>query len=88
MMHYGNRMMGGLGGRFVSLGWELLICLAVLAVVVLGIIALVRYIRVTGRAHKIEMPPANSALQILNERYAKGEIAEDEYRAKKAEIMK
>jgi putative membrane protein len=87
MMYFGNKMMG-VGGRFVSFGWELLICLAVLVLVVLGIIALVRYIRITGSAHKIEMPPANPALQILNERYARGEITEEEYRAKKAEILK
>ena len=86
MMHYfGNRM---LGGRFIGMGLELLVCLAVLALVIVGIIALVRYIRVTGRAHQIEMPAMNQALSILNERYAKGELTDEEYRAKKAEILK
>jgi putative membrane protein len=88
MMYFGGKMMGA-GGRLIGLGWELLLCLAFLVLVVLAIIALVRYIRVTGHNHsKIEMPGTNPALLILNERYAKGEITDEEYRAKKAEILK
>jgi putative membrane protein len=88
MMYFGNRPMGGPGGRFISFGWELLICLSVLVLVVLGIIALIRYIRITSHAHKIEMPPTNTAMTILNERYARGEITEEEYRVKKAEFLR
>lgn len=32
-------------------------------------------------------PPTHSALQILNERFARGEIQKDEYEAKKAAIL-
>jgi putative membrane protein len=85
MQYFGNRMMSG---RFIFAGVELLVCLAVMALVIVGIIALVRYIRVTGNMHKIEVPAANQALLILKERYAKGEITDEEYKSKKAEILK
>ncbi|SHI01847.1 putative membrane protein [Sporobacter termitidis DSM 10068] len=86
LMYYGNRMMGG--GRYISYGWQALVCLAFLILIVLGIIALVRYIRFTGHGHKIEMPTVNPALQILQERYARGELSDEEYRVKKAELLK
>lgn len=92
MMYFGNRMMD-FGGRFVGFGLGIVVGLAVLTLVVVGIIALIRYIRVTGHAPQGEVPPAvmplvNPAFQILDERYAKGELTDEEYRAKKAEIMK
>ena len=85
MQYFGNRM---IGGRFIGMGLGLIVCLAVMALIIVGIIALVRYIRVTGHAHQIEMPAGNQALLILNERYARGEITDQEYKAVKAEILK
>ena len=92
MMYFGNKMMD-FGGRFIGLGVMILVCLAVLTLIVVSIIALIRYIRVTGHGHKVAMPPAgmpgiNPALQILDERYARGELTDEEYRVKKAEIVK
>ncbi len=83
MMRFGYGPMGG--------GGYLMMCavMAVVAIlVILGIIALVRYIRVSGHAHRLEMPITNPALQILSERYAKGEINDEEYRTKKTELSK
>lgn len=76
------------GYGLVGFGLPYLIMTAVAVLAILGIIALIRYIRVTGHGHKIEISNKNTALQILNERYAKGELNDEEYRTKKAEILK
>jgi putative membrane protein len=93
MMRYGIGGMGMLAGGIVGL----FITLVLTALVVLAIIALVRYIRHTGRpGHPMPHPfvnpqPANnndnSALKILDERFAKGEINEEEY-TKKKELLR
>lgn len=80
MMRFGYSLMG--------FGLPYLIMAAAAVLIILGIIALIRYIRATGYGHKIEISNANPALQILNERYAKGELTDEEYRVKKAEILK
>jgi putative membrane protein len=64
-------------------GWGWLIMIGLFALIILGIIVLVRYLRKTSRPKKQTI---KTALDILNERYAKGEISEDEYRAKKSAI--
>jgi putative membrane protein len=78
------------GGPMVAGGFLIMavIMAAVAVLVILAIIALLRYIRVSGHTHRIEIPGINPAVQILNERFAKGEITDDEYRAKKAELAK
>lgn len=80
MLRFGYGLMG--------FGLPYLIMTAAAVLIILGIIALIRYIRVTGHGHKIEISNTNTALQILNERYAKGELNDEEYRTKKAEILK
>lgn len=76
MMGYGYGMMG--------YGWGWLMMIGIAALTILGIVALVRYIQQSGKSN---YPAAgNSALNILNERYAKGEITEEEYKSKKTEI--
>ena len=90
MMRYGVGSMG-FGGGFLIMA---LVMAAVAVLVILGIIALVRSIRVSGHSHRIPMPGMhgmpviNPAIQILNERFAKGEINDEEYKTKKAELMK
>ena len=76
-------------------GW---IFLFVVGLVIVGIIALIIYalVRVINSAGKSgasalnETPYDNTgrALAVLAERYAKGEISDEEYRHKKAEITK
>lgn len=86
MMRYGFErgvygMMGGGFGSFLMILFMLLL----LALVVLGIIALIRYLQI-GRKGTPTMD--DSAMMILNERYARGEINEEEFNAKKAALGK
>jgi uncharacterized membrane protein len=69
-----------------SYGWHAfwMFPLAVLLVVLLFRALLV------GRPDRTRQPgddPARSALQILNERFARGEIAKEEYSEKKAALL-
>lgn len=86
MMHFGYGPMGFGGGLLIMCA----IMAAIAILVILGIIALLRYIRMTGHSHRFQMPGPGigPALQILNERFAKGEITDEEYKAKKAELTK
>lgn len=73
-------MMGGVGGFFMILFMLMLLVLAVL-----GIMALVRYLQLN---RKPSLQIEDNALSILNERYAQGEINDEEYAAKKAALTK
>lgn len=79
MMRYGSYGYGMMG-----YGWGWLMMLGVVALTVLGIMALIRYIHNSNR--QVYQPGHSSALDILNERYAKGEIGEEEYNKKKSQI--
>ncbi|KUO76869.1 MAG: hypothetical protein APF77_21545 [Clostridia bacterium BRH_c25] len=76
MMGYGYGMMG------YSWGWVMMI--GIVTITILGIVALVRYLQQTGKPNYQNVE--KNALNILNERYAKGEISEEEYRSKKTEL--
>jgi putative membrane protein len=84
MMRFGYGPMHSGGGYLM-----MAVIMAAIAVLgILGIIALVRYIRVSGHSHRIQMAGVNPAIRILDERYAKGELTDDEYKAKKSELGK
>lgn len=72
--------MGGVGSFLM-----ILFMLMIVSLVVLGIMALIRYLKTTGTQNPA---PAENALLILNERYAKGEINDEEFSAKKALLSK
>lgn len=76
MMNWGSGMpfAGGLGSLFMILWWALIIA---------GIVALVKWIMNQGK------PPRGgaSALDILKERYAKGEISQPEFADRKKDIL-
>lgn len=68
------------------LGFGLIVTLAIIALVVLAIICAIRFLRRSHNNDKIVT--GSAALDILNERYAKGELSEEEYRIKKEELKK
>ena len=51
--------------------------------VILGIVVLVRWM---GRGTSPELPPGKTALDILKERYARGEIEREEFEQKKRDL--
>lgn len=82
---YGHPMMGWGGGRYGG-GWmvahgvfHLLVLVALIAIV----LACVRYLRHSCRYHH---RGAGVGLEILETRYAKGEVGRDEYLEKKRDL--
>lgn len=79
---YGYPMMGfNPGGIIMGI-----LCILLIIVAVFVIVRLVRHQHFYSE-HKTGAAPENSALKILNERYAKGEISDEEYKAKKANLQ-
>lgn len=74
---WGN-MMGGWGG-FGILGWLSMLVFWVL--LILGVVALIRYLSKSGSSKEDKTP-----LDILKERYAKGEIDKKEFEEKKKDL--
>lgn len=79
MMGYGGYDYGMMG-----YGWSWIMMIGVLAIVVLGVLILFRYLHHSSATSRNDA--SRSPLDILNERYARGEIADEEYKKKKAEI--
>ncbi len=77
-------MMGYYGYGMMGYGMIMMAVMGIIAVLV--IVALVRYIQRSGNQTSSNIN--NYALSILNERYAKGEISDEEYQKKKAEILR
>jgi putative membrane protein len=73
---FGN-MMGGWGG--FGFGWIFMIVFWIL--IILGVVALVRYLGGTKQNEADKIP-----LDILKERYAKGEINKEEFEEKKKDL--
>jgi putative membrane protein len=63
----------GFGGIFMILWWGLIIA---------GIVVLVRWLMGSSRS----MPPGKNAREILDERYARGEIEREEYEQRKRDL--
>jgi putative membrane protein len=80
MWGYGNdwNMMGGWGGGFNMIVWPLII-----VVLVVGVIWFMRSPSYSGAGRPERR---SSGLDILKERYARGEITRDEFLQKKQEI--
>ena len=81
MMGYGgwNNMMGG--GSFGILGW--IPMLAFWLLLILSVIALIRYLGGLGK----KSDQGKSPLDILKERYARGEVNKKEFEEKKKDLL-
>ena len=76
MMAYG----AGIGGAFLLFGWLIMIVFWI--IVILGAITLIKWL-----IKELKGEGAGRALDILKERYAKGEISKEEFEAKKKDLM-
>jgi putative membrane protein len=63
-------------------GWGWIFMIIFWALIIIGIVALIRGASYGGRHHRA----GNSALEILKERYAKGEIDRKEFEEKKKDL--
>lgn len=77
-------MMSGWGGGGYGL-FGMIIWLVILIAIVAGVVWLVRSMSYTGGA-QLHLPRRSSGLDVLEERYARGEINRDEYLQKKRDI--
>lgn len=80
----GPGMMGGWG-----IGWLSMIFMLVFwALVIIGLIFLIKWLIQTARSGKDLIPDGSRALDILKERYARGEISKEEFEEKKNDLIK
>lgn len=76
-------MMDGMGFGWGS-GFGFFFMLLFWALLIVGIIAVVKWL--AGSSAGVGTPPPKSARQILDERYARGEIEREEYEQKKRDL--
>ncbi|HLC93546.1 MAG TPA: SHOCT domain-containing protein [Patescibacteria group bacterium] len=79
MMGFGTGMMGNWG--YNAFGWLSMLLIWVLLIV--GIIALIQYISSSSK----DQTKSNTPLEMLKERYAKGEIDKNEFEDKKRDLI-
>lgn len=81
----GYGMMGGYGFGYGPV--HLIFWVVILIAIIVGIVFMVRSMTFAGGHHMAHMPPKRSAgLDVLEERYARGEINREEYLEKKKDI--
>ncbi len=76
---------GGYGGGFFGLG--IIFMVLFWALIIFGIIALVKGFAGHGCGHWKTDSEKSNALEILKKRYAKGEIDKSEFEEKKKDLM-
>lgn len=76
-------------------GWVLMLVggLIVIAIIAVVIYLLIRAINISGKSssstqHEMQTANTSRALAVLAERYARGEITDEEYKQKKSEITR
>ena len=89
MYGYGGMPGGGMGfGMGYGFGWVFVVLIWVLLIV--GIVAVVKWLFASSGYRSIghDMPtPRRNALQILEERFARGEIDREEFLARKQDLQ-
>lgn len=80
--HWGWDGMMGYGGWGMGFGWIFMLLFWV--IVIIGIVAAVRWFGPAPRHH--HEAPRKTALDILHERYARGEIEREEYQQKRQDL--
>ena len=83
--HMGRWMMGDWG-----MGWfGMILMILIWVLVIVGIVSLVRWlVQNTGNRSYPGVSTGSQAVDILKERYAKGEITHDEFESMKREILR
>ena len=77
----------GMMGWGYGMGWFGIIIMAAFWVaIIVGIIFLIRWLVVSTRSGSHGAIPGDSALEILKERYARGEINKEEFEEKKKDL--
>ena len=76
-----------MGGWGMMGGWMLLWSLLLLALVVLGIVLVVRALQSSGERGGDAAPPRPDALRILEERFARGEIDRQEFEERRRTLL-
>ena len=69
---------GGFGMVFMLVFW---------ALIIIGIVLVVKWLVEQSRRGGASIPEGESALDILKKRYARGEIGKEEFEAKKRDLL-
>jgi putative membrane protein len=85
--YWGNMGPGAMNWGYGTNWLGTLIWLAILIAVVVAIIALVRWMTISGGSSSSKHHhPSDSAMEILRRRYAKGEITKEQFTAMKHDL--
>jgi len=82
MGNWGWNHMGGAAGWGMGFGGLYMILIWV--VIIVAVVMLVKWL--AGGSSRIDLPREKSALDILKERYARGEIGKEEFEQKKRDL--
>ena len=80
-----NDMMNNMGGYGWGPGFGWIFMILFWGLIIVGIVAIVKWI--SGTSQNTNIPQTKTALDILKERYARGEIEQEEFEKKKQDLM-